>query len=175
MSVYRKPPRHWCVMFVGSVGREFRQGTVGMTRLCSVMSGLPLETHEAGMTQQLDAWMIWKFLHSEVSLEPDRLEHWAQLGLLARVPTHGLSVWLGLPHRHGWSRSAFHDLSLEIAKHRFHHSLLVKASTRLLRFKTQGRRSHLLMGGWSGHSAEEHVEWQRLWPSLESTTRPNRR
>lgn len=130
---------------------------------------------KAGMTQQLDAWMIWKFLHSEVSLEPDRLEHWAQLGLLARVPTHGLSVWLGLPHRHGWSRSAFHDLSLEIAKHRFHHSLLVKASTRLPRFKTRGCRSHLLMGGWSGHSAEEHVEWQRLWPSLESTTRPNRR
>lgn len=61
-------------MFVDSVGEAFRQAQWG--RHVSVCGCLDLNWKDvkAGVTQHLEAWMIWKLLHSEVSLNPGRLE-----------------------------------------------------------------------------------------------------
>ena len=53
-----------------SMGHGFRQSIAGMICLCSMMSEA-----SAGKMKQLE-----------------RLDDWAQLGLLTRVPRHGLSM-----------------------------------------------------------------------------------
>lgn len=85
-------------MFVDSVGEEFRQGTVQMTRLCSVLSEPQLERpagwddSATGRLNNLGATSL------SVALGSDWLEPSAQLGQLARVLAYRLLVWLGLPH-----------------------------------------------------------------------------
>lgn len=111
--------------------QKFKQGTTGSNFLCPVMSGASTnEIWRLKVTLLLWAGIIWSLLHSH-PCSWWRLLSKTSPGLLAVIPSHGLSMCLcagefGLPHsmvdefqegisqeRTSWSVCSFYNLSWE--------------------------------------------------------------
>lgn len=148
-------------MFMDSVGQNFRQRTVGMACLCSMMFGTwPRKTRIAGGNSK--AWGLessgGSFTHMTGTWAG-----WLKAGILSTgAPVPSPSKGMGFLRLSSWrvprvrdpKESDGHCMTLYdlVSELKQHHSCIWS--------KARVTRHHVLMEGWHGRIAEEHAGWE---------------